>query len=104
MEARVGVSSTPGRGLVEEARNMGADYLVIGGETKRSNRSDSNSFMQKLWTKISRITFVTLSSSTRAKPAVSNYCCKNVPEGCSLVMLRRAADRRQKQDSCGKFN
>lgn len=54
MEARVGVSSTPERGLVEEARNMAADYLIIGGgQGNRSNRSGSHSFMQKLWTKIS---------------------------------------------------
>ncbi|XP_042060502.1 probable receptor-like serine/threonine-protein kinase At5g57670 isoform X1 [Salvia splendens] len=61
MEARVGASSSPGRGLVEEARNMGADYLIIGGtQRRRSNRSST----------------------------ISHYCCTNVPQGCSLVMLR----------------
>lgn len=60
MEARVGASSSPGRGLVEEARNMGADYLIIGGTQRRSNRFST----------------------------ISHYCCTNVPQGCSLVMLR----------------
>ncbi|KAG6421229.1 hypothetical protein SASPL_117779 [Salvia splendens] len=61
MEARVGASTSPGRGLVEEARNMGADYLIIGGaQRKRSNRSS----------------------------AISHYCYTNVPQGCSFVMLR----------------
>ncbi|XP_057767258.1 probable receptor-like serine/threonine-protein kinase At5g57670 [Salvia miltiorrhiza] len=62
MEGRVGASSTPGRGLIEEAKNMGADYLIIGGQANRSNRTPSS--------------------------AISHYCCKNVPEGCSFVMLR----------------
>ncbi|KAH6819267.1 Protein kinase superfamily protein [Perilla frutescens var. frutescens] len=71
MEARVGVSPSPGRGLIEEARNMAADYLIIGGERNRSNRAAS---------------------------AISNFCCKNVPEGCSLVLLRRT--KKLQQDSC----
>ncbi|KAL8468852.1 hypothetical protein ACS0TY_031890 [Phlomoides rotata] len=65
MEARVGISWSAGKGLTEEAKNMGADYLIIGAKrtNKRSNRS--------------------------AMPTISSFCCKNVPEGCSLVLVRR---------------
>lgn len=45
MEARVGLSSSAGKGVTEEAKNMGADYLIIGTAKRthnRSNRSDTN--------------------------------------------------------------
>ncbi|KAI3446666.1 hypothetical protein Pfo_003331 [Paulownia fortunei] len=62
LEARVGLNSSAGRGLIEEAKSMAADYLIIGGKRNRSNRASST---------------------------ISNYCCKHVPEGCSLVLVRR---------------
>ncbi|KAL3623865.1 hypothetical protein CASFOL_032681 [Castilleja foliolosa] len=64
LEARVGLSSSPGKGLIEEAKTIGADYVVIG----RSRRNKPN----------------------RAAPTtkISDYICKNAPDGCSLVLVR----------------
>ncbi|KAG8367689.1 hypothetical protein BUALT_Bualt16G0099200 [Buddleja alternifolia] len=62
LEARVGLNSSVGRGLVEEAKNMEADYLIIGGKKNRSNRAPST---------------------------ISKHCYQHVPEDCSLVLVRR---------------
>ncbi|KAL8037245.1 hypothetical protein ABFX02_11G027300 [Erythranthe guttata] len=62
LEARVGISSNAGIGLIEEAKTTLADYLIIGGKMNQTNRKRSS---------------------------VSNYCFQNAPEGCSLALVRR---------------
>ncbi|PIN01302.1 Serine/threonine protein kinase [Handroanthus impetiginosus] len=68
LEARVGISSSAGKGLIAEAKSMEADYLIIGGKKNRPNRAPSG---------------------------ISKYCSENVPEGCSLVLVRRAEGLKQ---------
>ncbi|KAL3819526.1 hypothetical protein ACJIZ3_005431 [Penstemon smallii] len=69
LEARVGLNSSAGKGLIEEAKTMAADYLVINKRMNRKNRMPST---------------------------ISMYCCENVPDCCSLVLLRRT-ERLQKK-------
>ncbi|KAL2480980.1 putative receptor-like serine/threonine-protein kinase [Abeliophyllum distichum] len=69
LEARVGFNSSAGRGLIEETKNIAADYLFIGGKRSQSNRPPRT---------------------------ISKYCCQYVPEGCSLILLDTT--RCQQQD------
>ncbi|KAK6127027.1 hypothetical protein DH2020_039225 [Rehmannia glutinosa] len=50
LEARVGLNSSAGRGLIDEAKSMAADYIVIGGKRKQSNSnrwwSEKNSYTE----------------------------------------------------------
>ncbi|CAA0820014.1 Probable receptor-like serine/threonine-protein kinase [Striga hermonthica] len=88
LEARVGLSSSTGKGLIEEAKITRANYLVIGSNGNKSpNRSERNSFITNLWKKISRIALTLLPN--RAPTEISSYCCKNVPDGCSFVLVPR---------------
>ncbi|KAA8522783.1 hypothetical protein F0562_009206 [Nyssa sinensis] len=61
LEARVGLSSSVGKGLIEEANGISADFLLIG-----RSRNQSNS-------KISR--------------KITRYCFEHAPEGCSVVLV-----------------
>lgn len=38
LEARVGFSSHPARGLVKEAKAIPADFLIIGGKKNRTSK------------------------------------------------------------------
>lgn len=38
LEAKVAFSSSIGRGLIEEARGISADYILIGSSKNRTNR------------------------------------------------------------------
>jgi len=38
LEARVGFSSSIGRGLIEEANNVSAEFLLVGRPKNKSNR------------------------------------------------------------------
>ncbi|GER27805.1 protein kinase superfamily protein [Striga asiatica] len=88
LEARVGLSSSTGKGLIEEAKITRANYLVIGSNGNKSpNRSERKSFITNLWKKISRIALTLLPN--RGPTKISGYCCKNVPDGCSLVLVPR---------------
>ncbi|KAL0346006.1 UNVERIFIED_CONTAM: putative receptor-like serine/threonine-protein kinase [Sesamum radiatum] len=40
LEARVGVNYSAGRGLIEEAKSLEADYLIVGGKRNRPNRNE----------------------------------------------------------------
>ncbi|WCJ42412.1 Protein kinase superfamily protein [Euphorbia peplus] len=59
LEARVGFSSGFAKGLVEEAKSISADYLILQGIRKTSNR----------WNEAIR------------------YCLKHAPESCTVVSL-----------------
>ncbi|KAK6127041.1 hypothetical protein DH2020_039219 [Rehmannia glutinosa] len=91
LEARVGLNSSAGRGLIDEAKSMAADYIVIGGKRKQSNRSDKNSFITSLWRKISRITLTLLSTRTPSK--ISNYCCKKDNEISSNMKCKKTSPK-----------
>lgn len=60
LEARVSFSTSVGRGLIKEAKNIPADFLLICGKRNCSN---------KLPCRIRR------------------FCCEHVPDGCSLVLV-----------------
>ncbi|KAK1366838.1 Concanavalin A-like lectin/glucanase, subgroup [Heracleum sosnowskyi] len=62
LEAKVGFSSSIGRGLIEEAQGISADYILIGSSKNRTNR---------------------------APKETKRYCFDNAPEGCSLVLIGR---------------
>ncbi|GMP36320.1 hypothetical protein CsSME_00008487 [Camellia sinensis var. sinensis] len=72
LEARVGFSSSIGRGLIEEAKAMSAEFLLIGCSRNRSNR-------------ISRENM--------------RHCFEHAPEGCSVVSLGKHVLSRQNSDS-----
>ncbi|KAL2502307.1 putative receptor-like serine/threonine-protein kinase [Forsythia ovata] len=94
LEARVGFNSSAGRGLIEETKNIAADYLFIGGKRNQSNRSETSSIFTKIFKKISRISFSLF--AIRPPRTISKYCCQHVPEGCSLILLDTT--RCQQQD------
>nr|XP_017256767.1 PREDICTED: probable receptor-like serine/threonine-protein kinase At5g57670 [Daucus carota subsp. sativus] len=62
LEAKVAFSSSIGRGLVEEAQGISADYILIGSSKDSTNR---------------------------APKETRRYCFHNAPEGCSLVLIGR---------------
>ncbi|KAL0337805.1 UNVERIFIED_CONTAM: putative receptor-like serine/threonine-protein kinase [Sesamum calycinum] len=67
LEARVGLNYSAGRGLIEEAKSLEADYLIIG-KRNRPNRLPSS---------------------------ISKYCFEHIPQRCSLVLVRRNEGLRQ---------
>ncbi|XP_031095681.1 probable receptor-like serine/threonine-protein kinase At5g57670 [Ipomoea triloba] len=60
LEARVGFSSHPARGLVKEAKVIPADFLIIGGKKNRTSKFPC---------------------------VIAKYCCECIPDGCSLVVF-----------------
>ncbi|KAK4374514.1 hypothetical protein RND71_005191 [Anisodus tanguticus] len=62
LEARVGFSSNAGKGLIKEAKNIPADYLLIGGKKN---------------------------TTLRYPFTIAKYCCERVPDNCSLVVVAR---------------
>ncbi|KAI3805511.1 hypothetical protein L1987_27953 [Smallanthus sonchifolius] len=61
LEARVGFSSSVGKGLVEEAKNISSNYLLIA----------------------------TKSDQIRV-PQTQKYCLDNMPSSCSLVLVQKS--------------
>ncbi|XP_052198694.1 probable receptor-like serine/threonine-protein kinase At5g57670 [Diospyros lotus] len=62
LEARVGFSSSIGRGLIEEANNVSAEFLLVGRPKNKSNR---------------------------VKREITRYCFEHAPESCSVVSVRK---------------
>lgn len=102
MEARVGLSSSAGKGLIEEAKNIEANYLVVGNKRKnQKNRLANNSFIKLMLTLISRNLHI---SFTRVPKRISKYCCDHVPDSCSLVLLRGTERLKQRLPSNSVHN
>ncbi|KAL6331683.1 hypothetical protein AAG906_014333 [Vitis piasezkii] len=72
LEVKVGFSSSIGKGLVEEAKSISAEFLLIGGSRNRSNR-------------ISR-------KKTR-------YCFENAQEGCAVISIGKCGQTQKYSDS-----
>ncbi|XP_057998607.1 probable receptor-like serine/threonine-protein kinase At5g57670 isoform X2 [Hevea brasiliensis] len=72
LEARVGFSSSISKGLIQEAKSISADYLLIRGLRSRSNRT---------WHEVIR------------------YCFKHAPEGCTVISIGKCVQRLQNSDS-----
>ncbi|KAK1429901.1 hypothetical protein QVD17_12229 [Tagetes erecta] len=60
LEARVGFSSSVGEGLIEEAKNMSSNYLLIATKTDRIR-----------------------------VPQTQKYCLDHMPNSCSLVLVQK---------------
>ncbi|KAK6942399.1 UspA [Dillenia turbinata] len=58
LEARVAFNRSIGRALIEDARSISADYLLLGGSRNKSNRTSID---------------------------ITRYCFENAPEKCSVV-------------------
>ncbi|KAG8485747.1 hypothetical protein CXB51_019122 [Gossypium anomalum] len=63
LEARVGFSSSVRKGLIEEAKSISADFLLIRGSKNRSKKTSNK---------------------------IKRYCLKHAPEGCSVVAIRKS--------------
>ncbi|XP_043709328.1 probable receptor-like serine/threonine-protein kinase At5g57670 isoform X2 [Telopea speciosissima] len=72
LEARVGYSSSIGKGLIEEAKSIGADFLLVGGSRNQLQRGSRK---------------------------VMKYCFEHAPEGCSVVSIGRRGQTHQDSDS-----
>ncbi|GMY35439.1 probable receptor-like serine/threonine-protein kinase At5g57670 [Fagus crenata] len=71
LEARVGFSSSVGKGLVQEVKSISADILLLRGSRNRTNRT---------------------SSATR-------YCFEHAPESCTIVSIGKCGREQQYLDS-----
>ncbi|XP_061994164.1 probable receptor-like serine/threonine-protein kinase At5g57670 [Rosa rugosa] len=71
LEAKVIFCSSIGRGLVQEAKSIFADYLLLCSSRNQSNRV----------------------------PSITRYCLKHAPSGCTLVLLGKPTNPQQKSDS-----
>ncbi|XP_042493982.1 probable receptor-like serine/threonine-protein kinase At5g57670 isoform X2 [Macadamia integrifolia] len=72
LEARVGCGSSIGKGLIEEAKSIGADFLLVGGSRNQLQRGSLE---------------------------VMKYCFKHAPDGCSVVSIGRRGKTHQDSDS-----
>ncbi|KAK8602003.1 hypothetical protein V6N13_058331 [Hibiscus sabdariffa] len=66
--AKVGVSSSVKRGLIEEAKSISADFLLLLGSRKRSKEASHKTV---------------------------SYCLEHAPEGCAVVSIGKSKQRRQ---------
>ncbi|XP_044472236.1 probable receptor-like serine/threonine-protein kinase At5g57670 [Mangifera indica] len=66
LEAKVGFSSSFGRGLIQEAEFISADFLLLHGSRNRS----PNKFSQQ----------------------ITRYCLENAPEGCTIVSVGKCVE------------
>ncbi|KAK9931899.1 hypothetical protein M0R45_019153 [Rubus argutus] len=71
LEARVVFCSSVGRGLIEEAKSIFADYLLLCGSRNQSHRTSS----------------------------ITRYCLKHAPAGCTLFLMGKSTKPQQKSDS-----
>ncbi|MBA0795873.1 hypothetical protein Gohar_006704 [Gossypium harknessii] len=62
LEARVGFSSSVRKGLIEEAKSISADFLLLRGSKNHSKKASNK---------------------------IKRYCLKHAPEGCSVVAIRK---------------
>ncbi|XP_076921661.1 putative receptor-like serine/threonine-protein kinase At5g57670 [Bidens hawaiensis] len=62
LEARVGFSSSVGKGLIEEAKNISSKYLLIATKSQELNRV----------------------------PETQKYCLNHMPDSCSLVLVEKS--------------
>ncbi|KAF8400385.1 hypothetical protein HHK36_013683 [Tetracentron sinense] len=72
LEARVEYSSSIGRGLVEEAKSIGAHFLLVGGSRNQSQRTSLS---------------------------ITKYCFKHAPDGCSVVSIGTCGKPHQDSES-----
>ncbi|KDP43801.1 hypothetical protein JCGZ_23009 [Jatropha curcas] len=72
LEARVGFSSSIAKGLIDEAKSISAEYLLLRGLRSKSNRT---------WHEALK------------------YCFKHAPEGCTVVSIGKSEHPREISDS-----
>ncbi|XP_050371823.1 probable receptor-like serine/threonine-protein kinase At5g57670 [Argentina anserina] len=71
LEAKVAFCSSIEKGLIEEAKFVFADYLLLCSSRNQSNRA----------------------------PSITRYCLKHAPPGCTLFLLGKSTKPQQKSDS-----
>ncbi|KAL6194418.1 hypothetical protein ACLB2K_035502 [Fragaria x ananassa] len=71
LEARVIFCSSIEKGLIEEAKSIFADYVLLCSSRNQSNRV----------------------------PSITRYCLKHAPAGCTLFLLGKSTKPQQKSDS-----
>lgn len=74
LEARVALNSTVGDGLVQEAKSIDADFLLIRGSRNRTNKNGNSK-------------------------GVTKYCFEHAHEGCTLVSVGRRTKAIHFQDN-----
>ncbi|TKY54615.1 receptor serine/threonine-protein kinase [Spatholobus suberectus] len=74
LEARVALNSTVGEGLVEEAKSINADFLLIRGSRNRTNKSGTSK-------------------------GITEYCFEHAHEGCTMVSVGRRTKADQSANS-----
>ncbi|MBA0726508.1 hypothetical protein Golax_002332 [Gossypium laxum] len=68
LEAKVGLSSSVRRGLIEEAKSISANYLLLLGSRTRSKKTSHK---------------------------ITSYCFEHAPEGCAVVSIGKSKRPRQ---------
>ncbi|KAE8735463.1 putative receptor-like serine/threonine-protein kinase [Hibiscus syriacus] len=68
LEAKVGVNTSVKRGLIEEAKSISADFLLLLGSRKRSKETSHK---------------------------ITSYCLEHAPEGCAVVSIGKSKQRQQ---------
>lgn len=75
LEAKVALSSTVGGGLVEEAKSISADFLLLRGTRNKTNKIGT------------------------PKGIITKYCFEHVHEGCTMVSVGRNTKTEQNMNS-----
>lgn len=75
LEAKVALSSTVGGGLVEEAKSISADFLLLRGTRNKTNKIGTS------------------------KGIITKYCFEHVHEGCTMVSVGRNTKTEQNMNS-----
>ncbi|XVF34273.1 hypothetical protein REPUB_Repub18cG0045300 [Reevesia pubescens] len=72
LEAKVGLSSSVRRGLIEEAKSISADFLLLHRSRNRSKKTSHK---------------------------VTKYCLEHAPEGCTVVSIGKSRQPQQNSSS-----
>ncbi|XWS70913.1 hypothetical protein CRYUN_Cryun03dG0091300 [Craigia yunnanensis] len=72
LEAKVGFSSSVRRGLIEEAKSISADFLLLRGSRNRSKKTSNK---------------------------VTRYCFEHAPDGCTVVSIGKSRQPQQNSSS-----
>ncbi|KAG4942586.1 hypothetical protein JHK85_047232 [Glycine max] len=76
LEARVALNSSVGEGLVEEAKSISADYLLIRGSRNRTNKYELSDVIR-----------------------ITKYCFEHAHDGCTMVSVGRLTKANQSANS-----
>ncbi|RDX58497.1 putative receptor-like serine/threonine-protein kinase, partial [Mucuna pruriens] len=99
LEARVALNSTVGEGLVEEAKSIDADFLLVHGSRNRANKYEPNDVIiviNFLYEDHARQTRIGTSKG------ITKYCFEHAHEGCTMISVGRRTKADQSTNSNSK--